>query len=88
MPGEELRWRGRFLLPGIFDGEHYFRLEAAAPGVARLVHGERFSGLLVPLFKSSLDRETRAGFEAMNAALKTRVEQPFAAQTKVRSAGV
>lgn len=74
-PGQELRWLGRVLLPGLFDGEHYFRIEPVASGIVRFVQGERFSGLLVPLFKSGLERGTRAGFEAMNAALKARVEQ-------------
>jgi hypothetical protein len=71
---QELRWLGRFLLPGIFDGEHYFKLEALQPGRSRLVHGERFSGLLVPFLRASLDKGTRAGFVAMNHALKKRVE--------------
>jgi hypothetical protein len=38
------------------------------------VHGEKFSGLLVGLAKSSLEGGTRAGFVAMNKALKARVE--------------
>jgi hypothetical protein len=71
---QELRWLGRFLLPGLFDGEHYFKLEALPPGRSRLVHGERFSGLLVPFVRKSLEKSTRAGFEAMNRALKERVE--------------
>ena len=25
-PDKELRWLGRFLFPGIFNGEHYFRI--------------------------------------------------------------
>ena len=70
----QLRWLGRLLLPGLFDGEHYFLLEPAGEGRVRLIHGERFSGLLVPLLKSSLENGTRAGFEAMNQALKARVE--------------
>ncbi len=73
-PGRELRWRGHLLFPGLFDGEHYFRIEPLGPGLVRFVHGERFSGLLVPFAKSSLDRGTRAGFEAMNGALKARAE--------------
>ena len=70
----ELRWRGRFLFPGLFDGEHYFRIEALREGGTRLVHGEKFSGLLVGLAKSSLDGGTRAGFISMNEALKARAE--------------
>jgi hypothetical protein len=72
-PGRELRWLGRVLLPGIFDGEHYFRLEQQGAGT-RLVHGEHFSGLLVPAMWRSLEAPTRAGFESMNAALAARVQ--------------
>ncbi len=80
-PGRELRWLGRWLVPGLFDGEHYFRLSPTGPSATRLVHGETFSGLLVPLLRSSLDSGTRAGFEAMNNALKARVESLARAAT-------
>jgi hypothetical protein len=40
----------------------------------RLYHTERFSGVLLPLFGEGLLEATRRGFEAMNAALKTRAE--------------
>lgn len=73
-PNEELRWLGRFLLPGIFDGEHSFRIERLAPGRVRLIHAEKFSGILVPLARSGLERGTKAGFAAMNQALKARAE--------------
>lgn len=73
-PDRELRWLGRLLAPGVFDGEHYFQLEEMERGRCRFVHGERFSGLLVKLMRSSLDGGTRAGFEAMNRALKARAE--------------
>ena len=69
----ELRWRGRLLMPGLFDGEHAFRLEERAGG-CRLHHTERFSGLLVPLLGAGLPEATRRGSEAMNAALKARAE--------------
>ena len=72
-PERELRWLGRFLIPGLFDGEHSFRLEAADGGT-RLTQSERFSGLLVTPFMRMLER-TEAGFQQMNIALKTRVEQ-------------
>jgi hypothetical protein len=70
----ELRWLGRLLVPGIFDGEHSLRIEPLAGGRSRFVQSERFSGLLVGLVKDTLAK-TAAGFEQMNAALKARVEQ-------------
>ncbi|WP_278314444.1 SRPBCC domain-containing protein [Lolliginicoccus levis] len=75
-PAQELRWIGRFLAPGIVDGEHYFVLEALPGGQTRLVQGEQFRGALVPLAGNSLD--VRDGFDAMNRALKERVEQQAA----------
>ena len=75
VPDQELRWLGRVVLPGLFDGEHFFKIEPLDEGRrTRFIHGERFSGLLVPLLRKSLDRGTREGFEAMNQALKARVE--------------
>ena len=62
------------MLPGVFDGEHYFKLEAKADGGLVFHHGELFSGILVPLFKRSLDGATRQGFIAMNEALKREAE--------------
>lgn len=72
--GRELRWLGRFVLPGLFDGEHYFRLEPIGASRVRFLHGEAFSGLLVGLAKDSLLTATRDGFEEMNRALKRRAE--------------
>lgn len=71
--GRELRWRGRLLLPGVFDGEHIHRLEPLGPGRTRYVQSERLSGVLVGLLKRQLD-DTRRGFEAVNEALKARAE--------------
>ena len=71
---KELRWLGRFLMPGLFDGEHYFVIAPNPAGGTRLVHGEKFSGMLVAAAKSSLDNGTRGGFVAMNKALKARAE--------------
>jgi len=69
----ELRWLGHFLLRGLFDGEHIFRLEDLGEGGTRFTQAERFSGILVRPFGSTLDK-TELGFEHMNAALKARVE--------------
>jgi hypothetical protein len=65
---------GHLLFRGLFDGEHYFEIGPAAAGRASFTQGEKFSGLIVGLAKASLDRGTKAGFVAMNAALKSRAE--------------
>jgi hypothetical protein len=70
----ELRWKGRLLMPGLFDGEHSLRIEPIDEQRIRFVHGERFTGMLVGLVKGVLAK-TEAGFEQMNAALKERVEE-------------
>ncbi len=72
----ELRWKGKLLIPGLFDGEHWFRLREHAPGGTTFEHGEQFSGLLVPRFRPALEDGTRRGFVAMNEALKREVEHP------------
>lgn len=73
-PNSELRWLGHLLLPGIFDGEHYFRITPIAPSRVQFNHGEKFSGVLISLAQAKLEGVTRAGFEAMNKALKVRAE--------------
>jgi len=39
-----------------------------------VTQSEEFDGILVRFMRTSLDTKTKAGFEAMNAALKARVE--------------
>ncbi len=73
-PERELRWLGRLLVPGIFDGGHSFRVEPAGEGRVRFTQAERFGGVLVPVFGKKMLEQTRRGFEAMNEALKQRVE--------------
>jgi hypothetical protein len=73
-PRRELRWLGRALIPGLFDGEHSFVIEPTGPSSCRLVQGETFRGLLVGLFGSGL-AATAEGFNQMNQALKDRAEQ-------------
>lgn len=74
-PQQVFRWKGQWLMPGLFDGEHYFELRSDAGGTTVLVHGERFSGLLVPVLRGQLNSGTRPGFEAMNKALKEEVQR-------------
>ena len=80
-PEHELRWLGHLLVPGIFDGEHYFLLEPIGEKQTRLTHGEKFSGLLVGLLGSTL-AATSAGFEAMNTALKQKAESDERSETQ------
>ncbi|MBQ0733453.1 SRPBCC family protein [Aquimarina celericrescens] len=72
---KELRWLGHFLFKGLFDGEHIFRIHDNADGTITFNHSEKFSGILVPLFKKKLLSETKQGFEAMNIKLKEVAEQ-------------
>ena len=76
--GRELQWLGRLLMPGIFDGRHSFELIDTGDGTTTFVQKESFKGLLVPMLKKKLLTETKAGFEAMNSALKSRVEAAVA----------
>jgi len=70
----ELRWVGRLGFQGIFDGEHFFILEANDNGTTTFRHGERFSGMLAYALFPLIGADTAKGFEAMNRALKERVE--------------
>ena len=44
---KEFRWKGNLGINGIFDG--YFILEFLENDKTKFIHGEKFSGLLVPL---------------------------------------
>ena len=68
---------GRIGVPGIFDGEHRFRIEPLGQDRVRFVQEERFTGLLAPIILRFVERGTTQGFEAMNQALKARAEQPL-----------
>jgi hypothetical protein len=70
----ELRWKGKLLVPGLFDGEHYFILSKSENNKTEFVHGELFSGILTGLFSKSLEK-TKEGFELMNQALKAECEK-------------
>lgn len=73
-PPRAFRWLGHLGLPGLFDGEHGFEIEPVATGGVRFVQSEAFGGILVPLLWRMLEDKTCHGFEAMNKALKQRVE--------------
>jgi hypothetical protein len=74
-PERELRWLGRLWLPRLLDGDHAFVIEPLDASRVRVVQRERFSGVLVPFVAPWLVPKMTVGFEAMNRALKQRVEQ-------------
>jgi hypothetical protein len=72
---KEFRWIGHLLFPGLFDGEHKFELIENRNGTTTFKQSESFKGILVPLFKKMLDKNTTNGFNLMNEKLKERAEQ-------------
>ena len=74
VPNREFRWLGHLGVPGLFDGEHIFRIEPLGPERVRFVQEERFRGILVPLLLRFIADGTRQGFTAMNEALAARTE--------------
>lgn len=73
-PQREIRWLGHLLVPGLFDGEHRFQIEELAPNRVRFVQSERFKGILLPLLRRALQRDTLRGFDEMNRALRSKAE--------------
>ena len=67
-----LSWRGRVLMPGIFTGEHNFRVDATSQNQSVFHQDEEFSGILVPFISLKNSEE---GFKKMNLELKARAEQ-------------
>lgn len=76
-PARQIRWLGKLGPGGLFDGEHYFVLEPQTDGTTVLTHGERFTGVLVPLMTSTL-ADTEQRFNAMNSALEARLKSLYA----------
>jgi hypothetical protein len=71
---KEFRWKGKLLISGLFDGEHYFLIQQEGSDKTRFIQGEYFTGILTGLFGGVLGK-TRQGFQLMNTALKTECEK-------------
>jgi hypothetical protein len=80
-PGRELRWLGRLLMPGIFDGEHHFEIREIEPGRVQFVQDERFRGVLVPFLRKLIEVDTAGMFEKVNTALAARVRAQAGTQS-------
>ncbi len=74
VPERELAWAAKLLVPGLFDGEHAFRIEPLDANCVRFVQRATFDGWVVPLLPWKTGPGLRAGFAAMVAALKSRAE--------------
>lgn len=75
IPAAELHWRGKWLLPGLFDGEHAFIIIPNGVMGVKFIQREHFSGLLVPLMLPFIAKKTEDAFERMNKALKKVAEE-------------
>lgn len=74
VPNKSFIWLGHLGMKGLFDGEHKFHIIDNGDGSSTFEQSERFSGILVRLFSSSLDKNTKNGFIEMNKKLKLRAE--------------
>lgn len=75
VPSKELRWFGKSMIPGFFNGEKIFVLEPLENNHTRVIHKEIFTGILVDLVGNRLDKDLYDSFVSMNEALKKRAEQ-------------
>ena len=74
VPEREFTWVGQLIFAKVFAGNHYFLIQQLGPDRSRLVHGEKFLGLLKPLMWILLSKRNKSAFSEMNNALKTYVE--------------
>ncbi|MGG5506181.1 MULTISPECIES: SRPBCC family protein [unclassified Myroides] len=73
-PHQKFTWQGKLGIKGLFDGYHYFEILPITENKCLFIHGENFSGFLLPLLKKKLKKETLPGFILMNCSLKDYVE--------------
>lgn len=74
-PNFEIRWVGKLLFEWIFRGEHYFLLEKINDNTTRLIHGERFTGIIASLLLYFIAKPTVAGFNNMNHSLHEHINK-------------
>jgi hypothetical protein len=71
MTDNRLEWRGSLAIPGLFTGDHEFIIEELDSGRTLFRQNEKMSGIIIPFFNIEPEK---AGFAAMNAALKQKAE--------------
>ena len=70
----ELRWMGRLIVNGLFDGQHYWVLSRNASGGTDIVHGENFKGLLVGVIKPE---RLKGEYQRMNRDMATEIARRY-----------
>lgn len=73
-PGRSFTWLGGVGIRGLFDARHHFEVRDRGLHACELVQHERLSGVLVPMFRSTLTGPTPDAFAALNEACKARSE--------------
>ncbi len=71
---KSFRWRGKMMAGFLFTNDKVFELEETGSGT-RLIHREEFSGFLVPMFWSKLNKGVPSMLKSMNDALKIIAEK-------------
>jgi hypothetical protein len=72
--GKSFTWKGRLIMPGIFDGTHGFEVIKINEETSKLVQFEKFSGILSGWFMKNHKESTLQNFTNLNNALKQHVE--------------
>ena len=68
------RWRAKMMAEFVFTNDKVLELEETRTGT-RLIHKELFSGMFVPLFWSSVEKNVPSMLDSMNEALKVKAEK-------------
>jgi hypothetical protein len=76
-PDQELCWKYHVIHPGLLKGKHIFTIESIGKEQVRFIDREIFNGLFVPFLAKDIDTNSKAAMEAMDKALKIRVENQF-----------
>jgi len=71
--GRLIRWKGKFKLPGLFDGRHTLIVDPLDGGRSRFTTHEDVTGILLP-FVGKVMTASQQGFELMARAVKERAE--------------
>lgn len=74
-PNRSFNWKGHYIAPFILQVNHYFILEPLGKAQTRFLHGQKHTGILVPLlFWQHHFDHLQQGYISMNQALKIRCE--------------